>query len=408
MSFSGATIQKIESASPASRAGLRPGDKVLSCNGSPVNDWVDLLSMSFSARASLKISRGPVNRVIKLRRRPGVPWGIELEGSQARRCRNKCIFCFIDQQPPGLRGSLTEKDDDVRYSFLSGTFITLTSQQTDEAIARGFSSLHISVQTTDPILRGKMLGLPGPIAVLPQIDRLADSGIVVEAQIVEVPGWNNGEELERSIADLYNRPNVEILGIVPVGLTKWREGLEPITRPDREEAGQTLEIIETWQRKALKERKTPWVYPADEYYSITGKEIPPLNFYEECSLAANGIGLLAQMINECSNREYSEGGLIITGSMAAPYIREITANTRYRVLPVTNTLMGSQVTVAGLLSGSDVVNAVKQSHSDGVKVFLPSAMFNHNGVTLDEYTVEKIIEETGAEVISVTSICELL
>ena len=380
----------------------------MSCNGSPVNDWVDLLSMSFSSRASLTISRGPLNRVIKLKRRPGVPWGIELEGSQTRHCRNKCIFCFIDQQPPDLRRSLNVKDDDVRYSFLSGTYITLTSQQADEAIDRGFSSLHVSVQTTDPILRGKMLGLQKPLAILPQIDRLADNGVVVEAQIVEVPGWNNGGVLERSIADLYSRPNVDILGIVPVGLTKWREGLERITRPDRKEAGKTLEIIETWQKKAVKERGTPWVYPADEYYSLTGKEIPPLSFYEDCSLAPNGIGLLAQMINDCSNRIYSEGGMIITGNMAAPYIRKITANTGYSVLPVTNTLMGSQITVAGLLSGKDVVNTVKQSDSDGLKVFLPDAMFNHNGVTLDEYTVEKISEETGVEVISAASIGELL
>ncbi len=407
MTFQGTSILRVQPVSPASRAGLRPGDRLISCNNSQVRDWVDLLATSSGSAVSLYFSRGPLRRRINLKRRPGVQWGIELEGSQARKCGNRCIFCFVDQQPPGLRKSLLLKDDDVRYSFLKGTYITLTPRQTDEAVARGFSSLHVSVQTTDPVLRGKMLGLPGPVEILPQIDILAESGIEIQAQIVEVPGWNDDRRLENTIADLFDCPNVKILGIVPVGLTKWRKDLEPLARPGREQAERTLMLIEKWQRKALEEKGTPWVYPADEYYAITEKKIPPVSFYNDCSLTANGIGLLAEMISDCRSRKFSGSGMIITGTMAAPFIRKTVTGSDYRVIPVENTLMGSLVSVAGLLSGEDVLNAAKQHHARGETVFLPSVMFNHNGVTLDEYALNTIREITGAKVTSLSSIGEL-
>ena len=409
MAFSGTPILKIAPASPASRAGLRPGDQVLLCNNSQVTDWVDLLAQSSASTISLSIRRGSLQRTINLNRRPGIQWGIELKGSSVRGCRNKCVFCFIDQQPPGLRASLLLKDDDVRYSFLEGTYITLTSQQADEAITRRFSSLHVSVHTTNSALRGKMLGLPGPLEILPQIDRLAENGIEIQAQIVEVPGWNDGRELEKTISDLYKRCNVTILGIVPVGLTKWRDGLPSLLTPDRKQAEQTVKTVKMWQEKAQTEKGHPWVYLADEYYAITDETIPPVSFYKDNSLAANGIGLLAGMINECAEKAFSGKGMILTGLMAAPYIEEILAATDYHVVPVENTIMGSQVTVAGLLCGEDVINAVLLHNTRNVTVFLPSAMFNHNGVTLDEYTTASISEKTGVKVkiVSLDSIGEL-
>lgn len=380
----------------------------MSCNNSQVRDWVDLLALSCSSTITLSISRGPLRRKVCLKRRPGVQWGIELVSSQVRGCRNKCVFCFIDQQPPRLRASLSVKDDDVRYSFLNGTYITLTSQQADEAISRGFSSLHVSVHTTDPVLRGKMLGLPGSLEILPQIDKLADNGIEIQAQIVEIPDWNNDRMLENTIADLYKRRNVTILGIVPVGLTKWRAGLTPLVRPTVKQAEQTLGTVKSWQRKALKEKGTPWVYPADEYYAISGEKIPPESFYNESSLAANGIGLLAEMISRCSGKSFSGDGIIVTGTMAAPFITEIVADSDYRVVPVENTLLGSQVSVAGLLSGEDVIKTLLRHRTRDEAVFLPSLMFNHDGVTLDEYSIKAISDETGSKAVSVNSIGELL
>lgn len=408
MAFSGTPILKVKPVSPASRAGLRPGDKVLSCNKSQIRDWVDLLAMSSASAISLSISRGSLRRTVNLKRRPGVHWGIELAGSSPRGCGNKCIFCFVDQQPPGLRASLLVKDDDVRYSFINGTYITLTTGQTDEAILRNFTSLHVSVQTTDPVLRGRMLGLSAPVEILPNIDKLADNGIEIQAQVVEVPGWNDGGKLENTIADLYSRRNVTILGIVPVGLTRWRTGLAVLSRPTRKQAEQTLKTVKKWQLKALKEKGFPWIYPADEYYAVTDEIIPPADFYKESTLAANGIGLLAEMIGDCRGRNFSGEGTIVTGTMAAPFIKKILASSSYCVVPVENTLMGPLVSVAGLLSGEDVINAVQQYHTYDETVFLPSAMFNHDDVTLDEYTKRTISEKTGVKVVSVNSIGELL
>ncbi|MCK5034370.1 MAG: DUF512 domain-containing protein [Candidatus Sabulitectum sp.] len=407
MSFPGTSILKITPASPASRAGLKAGDSILSCNNEPVRDWVDLLMIASGATASFFIGRGPLRRVVNLRRRPGVHWGIELAGSSVRGCRNKCVFCFVDQQPSGLRASLSVKDDDVRYSFLDGTYITLTDQQTDEAISRGFSSLHVSVQTTDPLLRGRMLGLPGSAEILPQIDRLAKHGVEIQAQIVEVPGWNDGESLENTLKDLFSRPNVTILGIVPVGLTKWRSGLVPLSRASKKQAHRTLKTILEWRKKALNKRRTPWVYPADEYYALTGLEIPSVSFYKDSSLAANGIGLLSVMIDQCSDKMFSGEGVILTGTMAFPYIEKVIAKSNYSVVAVGNTLMGPLVGVAGLLGGKDVVDVVRRLFNKDEKIFLPSVMFNHDGVTLDDFTVEMISEKTGARVIVLNSIAEL-
>ncbi len=407
MSFPGTSILRIEPVSPAARAGLRAGDVVVSCNSYPVRDWVDMLAVSSQVSVSLFIKRGPLERTVVLKRRPGVSWGIELDGSRVRNCRNKCVFCFVDQQPPGLRDSLHVKDDDVRYSFVNGTYITLTQQQADEAMARGFNSLHVSVQTTNAVLRGKLLGLPGSLEILPLLDELSENGIEVQAQVVEVPGWNDGEELENTIADLYTRRNVSILGIVPVGLTKWREGLEPLSRPTAVQAAQTLNTVKRWQSKALRYRGSPWVYAADEYYAITGEDVPPLSFYGRNALISNGIGLLAAMIEGSGKREFCGEGTVFTGTMAAPYIQKALMLSDYRVVAVENSLMGSEVSVAGLLSGTDIIDAINNNCVSGEKVFLPSVMFNHGGVTLDEYTLNTIKQITGLNTVSVNAVEEL-
>jgi putative radical SAM enzyme (TIGR03279 family) len=407
MTFPGTSILSIEPVSPAARAGLRAGDVVVLCNDSPVRDWVDMLAVSSQTSVSLCIKRGMLKRTIVLKRRPGVSWGIDLDGSRMRHCRNKCVFCFVDQQPPGLRDSLYVKDDDVRHSFLHGTYITLTEQQAEEAIARGFNSLHVSVQTTNAVLRGKLLGLPDPLEILPLLDRLSESGIEVQAQVVEVPGWNDGEELENTISDLYTRDNISILGIVPVGLTKWREGLESLSRPNAVQAEQTLNTVKKWQSKAMKEKDRPWIYAADEYFAITGEDVPGMSFYGDNTLVSNGIGLLAAMIENSDAREFHGSGAILTGTMAAPYIEKAVKNSGYRVVPLENTLMGPEVSVAGLLSGTDVIDAIQNSCVSGETVFLPSVMFNYNGITLDEYTLDTIREITGFDAVSADTIEKL-
>lgn len=407
MSLQGATVVRVAQPSPASRAGLREGDRILRCNGTPVTDWADLYSESAGRVLSATIRRGLSEKSIVMRRRPGVEWGITLSDSKPRSCRNRCIFCFVDQQPAGLRDTLMIKDDDVRYSFLQGTYITLTDSQVNEAISRGFNTLHVSVQTTDPILRGKMLGRPEPMPVLAGIDALAEHGVTVQAQIVEVPQWNDGEILERTVTDLYARKNVTILGIVPVGLTRWRSGLTPLRRHNRDEAGFTLSLVHRWQKKAMEERGVPWVFAADEYYLRAIELLPPLEYYDSCTLQANGIGLIAAESLRCSGRTFHGTGIVATGTLAAPLIKELLSGSGYSVIPVQNRLMGADVGVAGLLSAEDVTNSVGNGAIHGGTLFLPSAMFNHHGLTLDGATAADMGKALKMDVVTANAIGDL-
>lgn len=389
--------------SPASRAGLKKGDIILSCNGLPVRDWVDLLALSSAGTVNLRIRRGLSEKHIKLRRGPGEETGIHLSDSEPRVCGNRCIFCFVDQQPPGLRRSLLVKDDDVRYSFLQGTYITLTDRQTAEAISRGFNTLHVSVHSTDPELRGRMLGRPGPMPILPNIDLLAEHGIEVQAQVVVVPGYNDGKVLERTIEELLSRGNVRILGIVPVGLTGHREDLTCLRRPSAGEAAATLDLIGRWQGKPGFHR----VFAADEYYLIAEREIPEADHYSCCTLQANGIGLLASERECCAGRTFTGTGTVATGELAYPFISALLRHSAYTVIPVRNILMGEEVGVAGLLSAADVIRSAGNLCNTRGKLFLPCIMFNHSGLTLDDKSVDDISEALGMEVSIIQRIGDL-
>lgn len=407
MTSKGSSVVSISRPSPAARAGLKKGDIIVSCNGHPVRDWVDVLAQSSSGTVSLRIKRGLSFRNLRIPRGPGEELGFNLADSKPRSCGNRCIFCFVDQQPPGLRESLLIKDDDVRYSFLQGTYITLTDSQTAEAVSRGFNTLHVSVHTTDPILRGTMLGRSGPMPVLPNIDILQQHGIDVQAQIVEVPGYNSGKALEQTMADLYSRSNVKILGIVPVGLTGHREGLPPLRRPGRTEALRTLAIVRNLQTLAGRERGFPWVFAADEYYLLAGENIPPADFYRRCTLQANGIGLIAEETDSCMGKVFNGSGVVVTGDLAYPYICQILRNSGYTVISAANRLMGGEVGVAGLLSGADAAAAVIEDDPETKNVFLPSVMFNHLGLTIDGLSTGDISELVNRKVFTVNMIGEL-
>ncbi len=407
MLHSGSTVAGVTQPSPASRAGLKKGDIVISCNGEPVKDWVDLLACSSAGNLHLTIRRGLSEKHLSLRRRPGASWGITLSGSRAASCGNRCIFCFVDQQPPGLRETLMVKDDDIRYSFIQGTYVTLTDKQAEEAIERGFNSVHVSVHTTDPVLRGKMLGRGGPMPILPMLRKLDAHGTEIHTQIVEVPRWNNGEELSRTISDLYAIPAIRNLGVVPVGLTRWRKGRVQLRRHTPEEAWHTLEIIGSWQRKAMAERGFPWVFAADEYYLMAGEHIPPADLYAECALQANGIGLLAAEALRCVNREFKGRGTVVTGVLAFPFVKGILSSSKYRVLPVVNRLMGPDVGVSGLLAACDVIDAVGNCPGAEEPVFLPPSMFNHRGLSLDDLSPGDTARELGMRVIVPENLGEL-
>ena len=284
--------------SPASRGGLKAGDFIVSCDGAPMDDWIDFSRSALQAsHLHLETRRGTVRRNVTLGRRPGAGWGLRLEGSDPRPCGRRCTFCFMDQMPRGMRPALYFKDDDIRHSFLHGTYVTLTAEQVSFAVERRLSPVHVSVHSTDPVLRGSMMGAGGPAPVLPQLEELGRAGVEVEAQIVLVPGWNEGERLSNALEDLYAVGCVKSVGVVPVGLTRHRSGLPQLRRPSALEAADCLARCSGFSERALRERGSPWVWPADEMFLLADAPLPPSSWYEGCTLTANGIGLLSSLLD---------------------------------------------------------------------------------------------------------------
>ena len=390
-------IRSIHPGSPASRTGLKKTDILIACNGEVLDDWFDFVYNATGTLINIEYKRGIQKRDITIRRIPGIEWGFEFEGQSPRTCRRKCVFCFIDQLPPGIRPSLLVKDDDILYSFLHGTYVTLDQNDVSIAIKKKLSSIHVSVHASDPVQRGRLLGTGKEEPVIPLLQTLSNAGISVETQIVIVPEWNNGMIFERTLMDLLNIPSVISVGVVPVGITSFREGLQDIRRPTASEAAEIIHQCDNWRRKALRTRGTPWVYPADELFSLSGKDVPDTAYYKECTLRENGIGLLSNLL-QYVNRDFSGRGLICTGTLAAPFMKRVLAGSEYQILAVNNTFFGPEVGVSGLLAGNDIVKSVRAENYSSEPVFLPRVMFNHDMLTLDDLSPGDIEQLTGREI----------
>ena len=393
--------------SPASAAGLKTTDRLVSCNGNPLDDWIDFLYCANDSLISLEYKRGPLTRKISLRRNPGTDWGFTFAGQEPASCRKKCIFCFVDQLPDGVRQSLLVKDDDVRYSFVQGTYVTLDRDDTEYAIRKRLTPLHISVHSTDPLIRGKILGTGREEPVLPMLEKLSEAGITMETQIVVVPGYNDGKELNETLANLLSIPGVISAGVVPVGLTEYREGLPDIRRPNGTEALNVVRQCDTWRKKAMDIRGYGWVYPSDEFFIMASLEIPPVSYYDNCTLRENGIGLLADLLDH-RGRKFKGSGVILTGTLAAPYLKLVLEDSNYMVSAVENSFLGPEIGVAGLLSGADIVRSVGKLPDIYNSIVLPGVMFNHEMHTLDDFTPDDISQSTGREIVVAKSLEELL
>lgn len=399
-------ILSINPGSPASAAGFRNIDRLVSCNGNPLNDWIDFLYNANSLYIDLIYKRGSVIRTITIRRTRSVEWGFVFHGQEPAVCRKKCIFCFVDQLPQGVRPSLLVKDDDVRYSFVQGTYVTLDRDDKEFAIRKHLTPLHISVHSTDPSVRGMMLGTRREEPVLQMLKELSDAGIEMETQIVVVPGLNDGKELDRTLEDLLSIRSVVSAGVVPVGITKYRRGLYDLRPPSRAEALQVVDQCGIWGRKALITRGDRWVYPSDEFFILAGLDIPPASYYETCTLRQNGIGLLAEL-HHLSEKEFRGHGTVCTGTLAAPFLKRIFRRSCYDVIAVENTFLGSRIGAAGLLSGADIVRSVKMLPHSYNSVILPGIMFNHDMLTLDDFTPVEIGRLIDKEVLVINDLEEL-
>ena len=342
---------------------------------------------------------------------------------QYRHCSNHCIFCFIDQNPKGLRKTLYFKDDDARLSFLQGNYITLTNMSDhniDRIIKYRLSPLNISFQTTNPELRCKMLNNRFAGVALEKVDRLNEAGIAMNGQIVLCKGVNDGQELERSIGDLYGYlPNLRSVSVVPVGLTKYREGLYPLKPFEKEDAEKVIDLVEKWQKKAYEEYGLHFMHASDEWYLLAERELPEEERYDGYLQLENGVGMLRLLMNETddaiANLDSDEKNIqrevsIVSGKLAYNTVKGICekleracSGLKINVYSIRNDFFGERITVSGLLVGQDVIAQLKGNEL-GAELLLPQSMFRAGDtLMLDDMYLSDIAEALQVRCIIVKS-----
>ncbi|TKJ41800.1 hypothetical protein CEE37_04325 [candidate division LCP-89 bacterium B3_LCP] len=408
-------LLNIDTDSPADLAKMRSGDRILSFNGKLVEDALDLQFL-LGERTEVLLERDGNQINLSLNLPDGSEPGWEIEPLELRTCKCNCVFCFVDQQPPNLRSTLYIKDEDYRFSFLFGNYLTLvgiSGREFERIIRMKLSPLYVSIHTVDPVVRGKLLGLKSA-PVLSKLRKLIDGGIEIHGQIVLVPGYNDGKVLEDSLNELLPLyPGLASLSVVPIGLTKHRKGLNRLRPLSVDEAEITVDIVRSYQKKAMETCGSRWVFPSDELLIKAGLEIPQDDYYEEYPQIENGVGIarwtyeqVEQALEEGLNQSVINGRILwVTGHSAASFLQQIASDISERfieinieVLPVQNRLLGSQVTVAGLLCGKDILDSLKDyfrtySQRNFDKIYLPPDCINYDGLLLDNYSPEEISAE---------------
>lgn len=413
-------IQSIDADSPL-RGKCAPGDKLLTLNGHPIQDVLDYKYYSYERQIQVGLERADGSKRLVLAKKPeGKDLGLNFETylmDKARACKNRCLFCFVDQLPKGMRRTLYFKDDDARLSFLTGNYITLTNlsqREMDRIAALHVSPIHVSVHATEPALRAKLLGNPDGREGYARMEFLAAANITMHCQIVCCPGINDGAALQKSMEDLERLwPQVESVSIVPVGLTRHREGLAPLRPFDRAEAGKTIRQVEEFSRKCLEKHGSRIFFCADELYLKAGLPLPEDAWYEGYVQLENGVGMLrllevefraAMAVAEpedCAGTPFA----IATGVSAAPYLQKLLdsagekfPNLQGRVYPIVNDFLGHTIDVAGLVTGGDLI-AQLRGKPLGQRLLIPQNMLRHGeGVFLDDVTLENVQKALGVPV----------
>ena len=397
----------------ARELGLEVGDLLLSINDQLPRDYIDFVYLTSDDSFLLKVRKNSGQEVsMEVWREPGEELGFQLEGiiyDELRECSNHCMFCFVHQMPEGLRKTLSLKDDDYRFSFLQGSFITLTNLSVED-IERikllKLSPLYVSVHTTNPELRQRMMGNKRAGRIMEILRDLSAAGIAFHAQIVLCPGINDGAELQRSIEDLASlRPNLLSLAVVPVGLTRYRENLYPLRNFTPAEAEQVLELVVSYQEQFAREDEN-FLYLSDEFYLLTGRKFPLDEEYHDYPQLENGVGLSRLLLDEFAviRNELPEkletplSLLLVTGQLAAQVLREpvevlnAVSGLRVDILSVVNEFFGAKVTVAGLLTGTDLKEAIlEKDPRDYDLVVLPTVVLNDAGLFIDGMHEEEFL-----------------
>ena len=410
-------VQEVEPGSVAEEMGIEAGDVLVSVNGTQVTDIFDYQFLIQDVYIEVLIRKPDGEEwLLEIDKEYDEDLGIVFENGlmdEYRSCRNKCIFCFIDQMPKGMRETLYFKDDDSRLSFLQGNYVTLTNMS-DEDIERiiryRLSPINISFQTTEPELRCKMLNNRFAGQALRQVDKLYEAGIAMNGQIVLCKGVNDGEHLERSLSDLKAyAPVLESVSVVPVGLSKYRDGLYPLQPFTSEDAKEVLSCIHAWQERMYREYGIHFVHASDEWYVMADEDLPEADRYDGYLQLENGVGMLRLFLDEFDeameivekepDRYGSVGGelSVVTGRMAYPYIRGMADRIAERfpqltvhVYAVTNDFFGELITVSGLLTGRDII-AQLRGRRLGTRILLPqNVLRSGEDYFLDDVTVDEV------------------
>ena len=416
-------INSVMHGSPSDKCGVKKDDILVKINGHGIKDVLDYMYYAADTEVSLELLRGNETINLDISKDEYDDLGLEFETflmDSKQSCSNKCVFCFIDQMPPGMRETLYFKDDDARLSFLQGNYVTLTNlhQEDIDRIIEMKLNINVSVHTTNPELRVKMMHNRFAGEKLKYIWQLAESGIKLNCQIVCCPGLNDGDELRRSLTDLGTlMPNITSMAVVPVGLTKFRKGLYPLVGFTKETAGETIDIIEEFQQVFLEKFGTRTVFPSDEFYLIAERDLPPMEAYEDFSQYENGVGMLRSLIDEFDkalDMAEWEGGerhvSIATGYSPFSTISSLAKKAEIRfsqltcdVYRIRNDFFGETITVTGLITAQDLIAQLKGKDL-GDELLISSAMLRRDSdVFLDDLTVSDVEKELNVKLTSTNS-----
>ena len=412
------TVTGVSAGSPAAKKDIRAGDILLSINGKEVNDILDYRFYLTEEKLTLLLHRGAELLTVKLRKGEYEDIGLEFSSflmDKQHTCRNKCVFCFIDQNPKGMRDTIYFKDDDSRMSFLTGSYVTLTNltdADIDRIIAMHMSPIHISVHTTDPDLRVSMMKNKNAGTVLSYLRRLADANVTLECQIVLCKGWNDGAALDRTMRDLCALlPALSTCSVVPCGLTCHREGLPVIEPFTKEDCEAVLDQVGAVQKRLIGETGSPVFYCSDEFYLRAERPFPDGDFYGEYAQIENGVGMIPSMRDDFSDalrtlddesRKTVREVSVATGYAAYDFIRSMAEQLqaavpglRIRVYRIRNDFFGPLITVAGLVTGGDLIAQLK-GQPLGEALYIPSVMLRYEqDKFLDDVTVGDVETALG-------------
>ena len=409
-------ISAVRKNSLAEAAGIVAGDKLVAVDGVQVKDIIELsfYTSDYEVELELENAQGQ-RRQVHIDKYPDEDLGLEFEAAvfdKVSTCYNNCIFCFVDQMIPGMRKGLYVRDDDYRLSFLYGNFITLTNLKEEDfqrIIQTHMTPLYVSVHATDPKVRCEMMHNRFAGELMDKLERLFAAGIEVHTQIVCCPGYNDGEILAKSFPDLYARhPHVLTMAVVPVGITKHREGLHPLRTFTKEEAAALIDQVTPWQRQCREETGKTFIYLGDEFYLLAGRDVPAAEWYDGFPQLENGIGLTRSFVDEwqatlpsLSSYQAASPAVIPVGESAFTVLQPLLDalnkqfNTAHSFVPVPNQFFGGKVNVTGLLTASDILRTCKES---GKRLILPAVVLNNDKLFLDDTALEQFRKEYPGKV----------